>query len=467
METAEAWVGASRNDLLRVISGLQGQVVEQHGTITGLLATVTEMQGTIGRLQARVQELEGGGGPGTPKGMPGLKAQPTSTGERPPKPPRKKRTGSYIRRRMPPTEQQIHAVDQCPDCATPLRGGWVQRKREVLEIPEVPPLRVIEHLYLARVCPGCNKRRMPGPELAGLVVGQQRFGVNLISLIATLREEARLPIATIQWFLATVYRIQVSVGTLVGALHRVAHQCQTTVDTIRDQIRAGGAVNCDETGWRENGKNGYLWTFSTPTGSFFQYGRRTKEMVDQALGPDFAGTVIADFYAAYDHYPGLQQRCWVHLLRDIHALKEQVPDDLSVRTWATRVHALFREARAFASPHEAARWRAKDDFEHRLSALCLPAALDDQAPHQTLCQRVHRYLESLFVFVADPAVPADNNAAERSLRHLVVCRKISGGTRSSAGTQTKLALASLFCTWRSLGLDPLDQLRSILSSPQP
>ena len=56
--------------------------------------------------------------------------------------------------------------------------------------------------------------------------------------------------------------------------------------------------------------------------------------------------------------------------------------------------------------------------------------------------------------MADPAVPSDNNASERSLRPLVVSRKISGGTRSEQGTHSKMTLASLFGTWRAQGLNP-------------
>ena len=70
------------------------------------------------------------------------------------------------------------------------------------------------------------------------------------------------------------------------------------------------------------------------------------------------------------------------------------------------------------------------------------------------------------VFVAHPAVPADNNAAERSLRHLVTSRKISGGTRSQQGTNSKMALASLFGTWRATGLNPFLNCRQLLISPQ-
>ena len=83
-----------------------------------------------------------------------------------------------------------------------------------------------------------------------------------------------------------------------------------------------------------------------------------------------------------------------------------------------------------------------------------------------LCRRIEHFIKELLVFVADPAVPSDNNAAERSLRHLVTSRKISGGTRSEQGTNSKMALASLFGTWRARGLNPLLQCRQMLTSPQ-
>ena len=68
--------------------------------------------------------------------------------------------------------------------------------------------------------------------------------------------------------------------------------------------------------------------------------------------------------------------------------------------------------------------------------------------------------------MAEPDVPADNNAAERSLRHLVVSRKVSGGTRSEQGSDSKMTLASLFGTWLVQGLNPLTTCRQLLSSPQ-
>ena len=68
--------------------------------------------------------------------------------------------------------------------------------------------------------------------------------------------------------------------------------------------------------------------------------------------------------------------------------------------------------------------------------------------------------------MAEPDVPADNNPAERSLRHLVISRKVSGYcTRSEQGTESKMALASIFGTWRAQGLNPLAACRQLLVSP--
>jgi hypothetical protein len=92
--------------------------------------------------------------------------------------------------------------------------------------------------------------------------------------------------------------------------------------------------------------------------------------------------------------------------------------------------------------------------------------LGDDAPQRVLGERMTKHLSALFVFVDDPAVQSTNNAAERSLRHLVTSRKISGGTRSSAGAATKMTLASIVGTWRLRGLNPLAECRALLTHSQ-
>ena len=183
-----------------------------------------------------------------------------------------------------------------------------------------------------------------------MALGKQRLGVNLLSLMAALREDGRLPFRTIQWYLHTVHQLRLSLGAIVGAVHQVARKSQPGLARIVDRIRASPVVHADETGWRQDGANGYVWTFSTPTDRYFLRRGRNKEVVDEVLGESFSGVLVSDFYAAYNHYPGLKQRCWAHLLREVHDLKALYPKDQKLARWAADVHRLWELAKDFSHP---------------------------------------------------------------------------------------------------------------------
>jgi transposase len=476
---------APRDELVALVLALRQQNADLERRLGEQQAEVAVLRAAVADLTARVGAVLAAAAPeeppdaepgGTPRGMPGLKPGPPPA--RPGRP-RRQRARGFGRRRMEPTARQIHAIDACPNCRLPLRGGTVARTREVIDVPAAPAV-VTEHVYLERRCPRCGGCWSPGPELAGAVVGQGRLGVGLLSLVAWLREEARLPFAVIQRYLAQVHGLELSVGALVGAVATVAARAQPAVERALATIRGSPVVHVDETGWREDGANGYVWTLSTPGGRYFVRGSRERAVLETALGPEFGGVLVSDFYAAYTTYDGARhQYCWAHLLRDVDDLVRQHPRDAGVRGWADALHRLFGRARTFADPDPAARVRARQGFEADLAAVCAPYLPVPAAPREatsgqpevgampqaTLCRRIEKHLGELFVFVEDPAVPPTNNAAERSLRHLVTCRKISGGTRSGAGTETKLTVASLFGTWRAQGRNPLAQCRQLLADP--
>ena len=196
--------------------------------------------------------------------------------------------------------------------------------------------------------------------------------------------------------------------------------------------------------------------------------------MDEALGDTFAGVLVSNFYAAYHHYDGPKQRCWVHLLRDIHDLKALYPKDQKLAQWADAVHGIYNQAKAFTHPQTKRRRTAQLALERQLLAICQPFSDDSSAAQAKLCRRIERHIKSrprtgygeLFVFVSEPEAPPDNNAAERSRRHLVVSRKVSSGARSQRGSNSRMTLASLFGTWRAQGLNPLAAGQQLLSSPQ-
>jgi transposase len=427
-----------------------------------LLALVVHQQQVIATLQQRIASLEQRLGAGGATGVPGTKPAQRSKARGQP---RKRRDRGYARPRRTPTAIVQHAADHCPDCGTRLRGGWVKRRREVIDLP-IAPVTVTEHQIIARTCPRCRRIVLPDDPLGGVVHGQQRLGARVVSLIVTLREAGRVPVRRLQWLLDQLYGLHLSLGAITAASDRVAAAGQEAVEAVREQIRGSPWVHADETGWRQNGQNGYAWTFCTPTERYFVRRGRNKEVVDEVLGAAFAGVLCSDFYGAYHHYGGLKQRCWVHLLRDIHTLKVAYPDDVALADWATAVRAVYDAARAFGAADPRARSAAQHQFQERLLAVCTPFVDDPTAVQAKLCRRIQRHSDELFVFVAHPAVPPDNNAAERSVRPLVTSRKISGGTRSDQGSATKMALASLFGTWDARRLNPFDQCYALLTSPQ-
>ena len=227
-----------------------------------------------------------------------------------------------------------------------------------------------------------------------MVLGRQRRGVNVLSLVATLREEARMPFPTIQRYLDTVQQRRVSAGAIVGAIRQTAPKAQPMVAGILDRVRASPVVHADETGptkpgrrnradetgptkpgrrnradetgWRQSGANGYVWTFSTPTERYFLRRGRGKTVVDEALSDAFSGVLVSDCYAAYHHYDGPKQRCWAHLLRDIHDQRTRYPDAAPLARWADAVHGIYDRAKACTPPQEKRRRTAQLALERQL-----------------------------------------------------------------------------------------------------
>ncbi len=252
-------------------------------------------------------------------------------------------------------------------------------------------------------------------------------------------------------------------------LHRVRRAAQPAIDALKTQARASPILHADETGWREAGQNGYVWTLSTPGPAavrYYEYHRsRAGAVATQLIGRDYRGHLVTDFYVGYNQLPGPHQRCWAHLLRDLHQLRERHGRQVAVRQWVVQVTAVYRLAQQRLSQApaltEAQRQAFYDRLVGRAHDLGLRYATDRQHACCALAKRLLRHEGELFQFVLVAGLPADNNAAERSLRPVVVVRKISGGTQSGEGSKTRLGLASVFETWQARGLNAFEECLSL------
>jgi transposase len=439
--------------------------------VAWLRAENTALREQLAAALARIAELEQ-----QPRDPPPF-VKPNRPKSTEPKRPRKKRAAQHNRGRRCelPTRTQSHVLERCPECNYRLQGQSVDYRRQVIELPAPAPLEIIEHQIIKRFCPHCRRWRSPQLDLSEQVLGQGRIGVRIASLIAFLSQTLRLPVRRIQAYLLSLHQLHLSSGEIVELRHQMRRTLQPSLESLKQQARASPILHGDETCWRENGTSGYIWAFSTPGEDAVRYyeydGSRSQQVVHRILGGQFAGHLVSDFYGSYNVYAGKHQRCWVHFLRDLHALKEQYPQDTTTVEWAQAVRALYDEAqvwlRAQMQPAQATREQQYVGLVARAHALGVQHATSKQHPCQALAKRLLRHEDELFQFVLIEGLSADNNLAERSIRPLVVIRKISGGSRSAEGSKTRMALASLFETWQARGLNPLDECLMLLSHPAP
>lgn len=392
--------------------------------------------------------------------------------------PKKVRDHGYSRNLDIPTHKIFHSLQECPDCGDSLGKPTVSYSRQIIEIPKTP-VRITEHIIFKRYCFHCHKQFSPKVNLKSQVVSKHRMGIRLMSLIGVLRDRCRLPFGVIQTYLKLVHNLKLSEGEIVEVCHTIAKAGKEDYDNLFEEVRASPVIHADETGGREDGRNGYFWSMNTPKVHVLLYRHSRSAKVVQELLPEEKMTkdeavLVTDFYAAYNEYTGFHQRCWVHLFRDIKELEEKYPKDEDLKSWSDNIHTIYQEAKSYQGSSsnlpnlpkglkQQERINKTHYFEQKLLSNC-QSYIKTISPQAILCARIAKYLPELFTFIRFEGVPSDNNNAERILRHTVIQRKISGGTRSAKGSETRSILTSLFDTWQLQGLNPLLKCQLLLAN---
>ena len=302
-------------------------------------------------------------------------------------------------------------------------------------------------------------------------MGQGRIGNRAASVVSWLRTTMRLPVKQVQQMMQPVDALTLSVGEIVGLTQAVAETGQATVRAINQAILAQPHVHMDETGWREDGDNGYVWAMSTPNGLrayIFRFSRAAA--IPEKILEGFTGTLVTDFYAAYNPTDGKHQRGWAHLLRDLRELdQEHRMHDPDLPAWITALIQTYRDGVALVErdppPTPTERQALFDSLVEQVRVLGLRWPQDKGHPAHAMRKRLLRHEAELFEFALQPGLAPTNNLAERSVRPLVIARKISGGTRSERGSNTRMDLQTLFATWTAQGKSVLDHCFSMLANP--
>jgi transposase len=123
----------------------------------------------------------------------------------------------------------------------------------------------------------------------------------------------------------TLFGIGISTGAVCNAAERVSNACMPIFGAIKQYVALALTLNIDETGWKNQGKRRYLWTFVAPKAVLFHVSpSRGAKVLREILGDTFTGIITSDDYSAYAgyHKKGLRQLCWAHIIWKLKALKD-------------------------------------------------------------------------------------------------------------------------------------------------
>jgi hypothetical protein len=352
----------------------------------------------------------------------------------------------------------------CPQCNACLLE--LENHQRIVE--DIIPAKVVVTSYhtASGWCPCCRKRvesrALEQPPAANIPHGQ--LGLNALATGVLLRITHRLPFRQVSRVLADLPGISVCAGAIARQVQRIAHWLEDDYEQLLVSVRAAPRVHADETGWRTDGKNAWLWALATPSQTLYHVDKsRGGAVIVELLGKAFGGTLVSDFYSAYSLMDCKKQKCLVHLLRELNQTAEQSPAFAS-GPFFRKTKRLVKEMLLLKG-----RWKEMGDarytarvrrLEDRLGQL---AGTDYVEPHaRRIAKRLAKFKKELKAFLWDKDLEGTNNAAERAIRPMVVSRKISGGSRSENGADAFAKLASLLRTAGQQGKHLLGTIKSML-----
>lgn len=321
-------------------------------------------------------------------------------------------------------------------------------------------LRIVAtaHRYFAARC-ACGHVTVarPGTGACSTLEGRRRdlhlnerglIGPAFATFIAALSLRCRLSRAKIQEFLHDWFGFELGVATIERCIHEFGLACEPVVDDLIADLRAAAVVHLDETPWYQKGALKWLWVASSASTVVFRIGTRAKEELTALIGEAYLGWLVSDGYGAYRDHPR-RQRCLAHLIRKAVALAQNYYQAGSGfgRDLARDLRRLIE--RVAEGDNEAAVKR----LVAAIKRTCQHNQYETEDKVRGLARELLNDWDAVMAFVADPALPPTNNDAERALRHAVIARRISFGTRTTEGSRCYAAALSVIDTCRKRALD--------------
>jgi hypothetical protein len=287
-----------------------------------------------------------------------------------------------------------------------------------------------------------------------------KYGENLRAYIAYLLIEMRLSNQKTRDHIATVFNVPMTTTTANDTKVALAKKYEPTYRQILEHLASGPLVHADETKGVVYGGGHYVWIFANLTSVAYVYSAsREASILDDVLA-GFNGVLVSDFYGGYDAVPCRQQKCLIHLMRDINEDVLKHPFNEELTFIAQRFGALLQEVvetidryglkKRHLGKHRRSAERFLDDIEALQCTTEVGSALK---------KRIDKNKDKLFTFLEFDDVPWNNNNAEHAVRAFTRLRNVMV-TSTPKGTREYCILLSVQQTLRYQGKSFLDFLRS-------
>ena len=326
----------------------------------------------------------------------------------------------------------------------------------------------LHHYYEMGCTCGHQTKARPGEGYVSSVEGRKRdlkiheytlVGPVLATLIASLSVRHRMSRAKIHEFLIDWANTPLSIGTIERCIREAGIACTPVVEELVEQLQDAQLLHLDETPWYEKGQLRYLWVALNATIAVFYIGTRKKEELLALVTSAFVGWLVSDGYRVYRAHEK-RQRCLAHLIRKAIALSGAVDKQVQkMGDW------FLRELRGLIKTMAEAGEETTAEAYPILARLKRASLLGKDSEHaklRALAREILNDWDAVIAFVKHPGLPPTNNEAERALRHAVISRRITHGTRTSEGSLAYSNLLSVIETCRLRKINPWDYIASVI-----
>ena len=371
----------------------------------------------------------------------------------------------------------VQAPAVCPHCSrtdlTPVLEMKDHLQEDIILQPRTQVTQFRHHQAFCRTCNRAVIQAAPGELLNG------QIGPTTKAAAIFLRYGLRIPYRKVQELFAVFFNMPFVPASAMAFDRQATVKGKPLYEDIGQKLRCAARAHADETHWREDGMNHFVWYGGNKDIAFFHINRhRSAEVARSLFGDNFEGVLHTDGYAAYNIVnPKGRQSCLAHLIRTAKEIKQEMllknPEshDTQSLLFCDNLTTLLQEA-----CHVARKFNAGEIPRHRseefkqclyssLHAICAETCASEKAA--TLQQRLldpRKEYNRLFTFLDYPDVQPTNNHAEQSLRNIVIFRKICFGTRSPEGSLSHSILPSLLLTAKRQDKHPLDFFKTLFTT---